>query len=258
MKKELLLLAPVLMMLLTGCMTVTGGNVSIKNGEESDATVKKEIKLPGFNEIEASQGIKVIVTQGKYQGKVMVATTPTAEEYLKVIVEKGILKVYYETQSVKVVNIKGPSIINITIPQIKEGRISSGASLTIKDKFVSDNKMEFNLSSGSSLKIDNLSCNELELDTSSGSEATVQNLNGNLDADSSSGSSINVNGIEGGNVEISASSGSGIYLKSIFSASIAAEASSGGSVTLSGKTGNLSKNTSSGGRVNANDLKITK
>lgn len=241
-------------MILTGCITAISGNVSVNNGNDSDATVKKEIKLGSFNEIEVSQGIKVIVTQGKYQGKVSVATTPSAEEYLIVKVEKGMLKAYYDTSSAKVKKIKGPSIINMTVPELEEANLSSGANLLLNGSFNSTKKMEFDMSSGSYLKIENLTCGELSINSSSGSNATIVNFKGDLDADSSSGSSISVKEATGGVITVDASSGSSISLRSNKSDEIRASASSGASISLSGRTEKLSKTASSGGRVNTSDL----
>ena len=255
MKKGILLLAPVVaIILMTGCFTVTSGNVSVNNGKESDATVKKEIKVGSFNEIEASQGISVIVSQGQYPGKVSIATTPSAENYLCVKVDQGKLKAYYDNKSMSGKKIKGPSIITVTIPQLDEADLSSGAYLKLKGDFKSNCKMEFDLSSGSSLTIDDLTCSTLSLETSSGSNATVVNFKGNLDADSSSGSSISIKEASGDIMTVDASSGSSITLKSNQSDEIRASASSGGSISLSGRTVKISKHASSGGSVNTSGL----
>lgn len=254
MKKRLMLLVPLTLMLLTGCFTVTSGNVSVNNGKDSDATVKKEIKISSFNEIEASQGIKVIVSQGQFTGTVSVATTPSAEKYLCIKAEGGTLKAYYDNKSMAGQKIKGPSIITVVIPELSEADLSSGASMLLKGSFNSNQKMEFDLSSGSNLKIDDLNCGCLSIDTSSGASATVVNLVGNLNADSSSGSSISIKEARGGVFTVDASSGSSISLNSNQSDEIRASASSGASVSLSGRTVKLSKQASSGGSVSTSGL----
>lgn len=251
MKAKLLSSLALMGLMLTSCFTVTSGNVN--NGKDSDATVKKEISLSKFDEIHASQGIKVIVNQGKYPGKVAVATTPSAEKFLKVTVSDGTLNAYYDNKTM-VGNIKGPSIITVTIPELEEADLSSGAFIEVKGAFNSSNQMEFDLSSGSALNIENLTCAKLSIDTSSGASATVHSLNGNLKADASSGSSISVKTVEGGYLEFGASSGASISAKSVKSSSIKANASSGGSISLSGKTDRLDKSTSSGGSVNTSGL----
>ena len=241
-------------MLLTGCISAISGNVSISNGKDSDASVKKEIKVPAFNEIQASQGIKVIVAQGRFPGTVDVATTPSAAEFLQVKVSEGTLKLYYDFPAKANKKLKAPSIVTVTIPQLKEADLSSGAYLKLKGNFSYDSKMEFDLSSGAVLSIENLTCRLLSLDTSSGSNVTVENLTGDLDADSSSGSSISVKEAFGGVFTVDASSGSDISLKSNKSEEIRANASSGASISLSGRSERLSKQTSSGGSVNASNL----
>ena len=241
--------------LLTSCFTATG--ININNGKDSDATVKKVVKTAYFNEIQATQGIKVIVSQGEFPGNVSIATTPSAEEYLQVKVSDGKLKIYYDNKNAKG-TIKGPSIITVTVPELEEANLSSGAYLLLKDAFTTTNKMEFDLSSGSDLRIENLSCPNLSIETSSGSSADVENFKGNLDADSSSGSSINIASAEGGDFEFDASSGSSISAYSVKSSSINAMASSGASVTLTGKTNRLIEKTSSGGSVMTTKLSYHK
>lgn len=254
MKKTVLFSFGIIAMMLTSCISAIGGNVSVNNGKDSDATVKKEIKLGSFNEIEAAQGIKVVVSQGKYPGKVSVATTPSAEEYLQVKVEENTLKVYYDNNSKGDRKIKGPSIITVTLPELEDVDLSSGAYFLMKGAFNSEIKMEFDLSSGSSLNIENLTCQNLSIDSSSGASANLACFKGNLEADSSSGSAINVAKADGGAFDFSASSGSSINANSINVSSIKASASSGASINLNGKTEKLSKTTSSGGSVNTTGL----
>lgn len=258
MKTKLLSGLALISMMLTGCITATSGNVSVNNGKDSEATIKKEIRVASFNEIEASQGIKVIVSQGQYAGKVSVATTPSAEKYLCVRVDNGTLKAYYDNKSMTGKKIKGPSIITVTLPELDEVDLSSGAYLLLKGSFKSNSKMDFDLSSGSAINIENLSCISLSIDTSSGANATVQKLNGDLDADSSSGSSISVKEAAGRILSVEASSGSSITLRSNNSEKIEASASSGASITLSGSTGRLNKESSSGGSVSTSDLSYSK
>lgn len=258
MKTTILSGLALITVMLTGCITATSGNVSVKNGQDSDASVKKEIKTAAFNEIEVSQGIKVIVTQGKFPGKISVATTPSAEKHLCVKIENRTLKAFYDNASKVGKTIKGPSIINVTIPELKEANLSSGAYLKLKDSFTSTINMEFDLSSGSNLNIENLSCTNLSLDTSSGSNATVVNFKGNLDAESSSGSSISIKEASGGIFTVDASSGSSISLRSNKSDEIRASASSGASIKLSGRTERLSRRASSGGSVDASNLTNSK
>lgn len=251
MKTRLLSCIALMGLMLSGCLTVTSGNIN--NGKDSDATVKKQISLPVFNEISAAQGIKVIVNQGPYSGQVAVATTPSAEKYLKVTSDGGTLSVRYDNNKIKE-NIKGPSIITVTIPRLEEADLSSGAYMLVKGSFSSDEKMEFDLSSGATLNIESLTCSKLSIETSSGASASVAALHGSLEADASSGSSIDVDEAMGGDFELSVSSGADIEVNSVQSASIKASASSGGSIKLSGKTDRLSKKASSGGSVKTSKL----
>lgn len=252
MKVKLLPSLVLMGLMLTSCFTVTSGSV-INDSKDSDATVKKEISLSSFDEIQASQGIKVVVNQGQYTGKVSIATTPSAEKYLKVTVSDGKLMAYYDNINMNG-KIKGPSIITVTIPEIEEADLSSGACMHLKGVFNSNCDIMFDLSSGSAIKVENLTCSKLSIDTSSGSSATIESLMGDLKAEASSGSSISVSAVDGDNLKFSASSGASISANSVKSGSIKANASSGGAISLSGKTDSLTKRTSSGGSVNTSGL----
>lgn len=279
MKKKLMVLAPFALMLLTGCFTVVGGNNSIKNGDESDATVKKEIKIGDFNEVEVSQGIKVIYAQGPNTGKASIATTPSAEKYLKVEVKGNVLRVYYDVnQNGKHVNIKGPSIVRVASQDLSEVKVSSGAEFNIKGNFKGKESLAVSLSSGAEFETDyniqcnseinfgvssaascdvaSISCGLLKIDASSGSDVEVKNLSGNLDASSSSGSDIEIDAVSAKTLTLRSSSGSDIDVANISAEKITAKASSGADISLSGKTKTLDQNSSSGGFVRTKGLKV--
>ena len=56
------------------------GGQSVSNGKDSDATVTRRAKIGDFSKIDASQGIRIIFTQGKNPGYADVRTTPSAKE----------------------------------------------------------------------------------------------------------------------------------------------------------------------------------
>ena len=238
-------------LLLTGCTFsgIAGNGVNL-NGNEAQATVKKTVKINDFNEIQASQGIKVIFTQGANNGIAEISTTPSAEKYLKVEVKGNNLCAYYSYNGDKKnVDIKGPSIIKVSSPNLKEVDLTSAANVTIEGNLKVNGEFELDLSSASSFVAGNVTCRNFEADLSSSANATIAAIEGNLEADLSSASSMNIEKFKG-NLDVETSSASSIDINSLMSSSISAEASSGSSINLSGISGgNINASASSGAKI---------
>ncbi len=267
------------LLLLSGCYTVVGGNNSINNGKESDATVKKEIKIGDFNEVSVSQGIKVIFAQDDNTGTASIATTPSAEKYLRVEVKNETLNVYYDVdQNGKKINIKGPSIVRVASQTLSGVKASSGAEFNVKGNFKGSEGLNVSLSSGAEFETDgniqcageiylgvssaasfdakSITCDMLRVDASSGSDVEVKILSGNLEVSASSGSDIEFNAVNAKTVSLRASSGSDIDVDNISADAVSAKASSGADISLSGTTEALDQNSSSGGSVKTKGLKV--
>lgn len=259
MKKMITLATAGLLLTLASCGSVGAGNISVNNGKESDATVKKEIKIADFDEVSAQQGIKIIYSQGPNPGTASVSTTSEAEKYLKITVKNGEMKAFYDTDGMKISNIKikGPTIIRLTSPVLTEVDLSSGAYFKIEGSYSSSKSMEADLSSGSSFEAESIACSKFEADLSSGAAMNVKSLAGSLEMEASSGAVANVSAATNGDVSVKVSSGASVSISDMASGAVSAKASSGGALTLSGKASSFSKKTSSGGSVSASGLKVT-
>lgn len=264
-------------MFLSGCSVngIANSLVSLEGNDEK-ATVNKTVKIDDFNEIEASQGIRVIYVQGPSKGIAEIATTPTAEKYLKVEVKNNTLKAYYaNTEGVRNVKIKGPSIIHVSSPELNEVGLSSAANLSIDGNLNLKGNFELDLSSASSFNAGRVNCRKFDADLSSSAKANIENLIGDLEADTSSASSISVKSMKGDlNAESSsaasikigsikalvisaeASSAASIDIEGIDGGKISTSASSGAKIKLAGKADHLKRHTSSGGAVKCSDLSV--
>ncbi|MDE6638300.1 MAG: DUF2807 domain-containing protein [Muribaculaceae bacterium] len=236
---------------LSGCSIsgIAGNNVSVE-GNDGKATVKKSVNISDFNEIEASQAIKVIYEQSKNTGIAEISTTPSAEKYLKVEVKDKVLKVYYtNTENHKYVKIKGPSIIRVSSPELNEVDLSSAANVTIEGDLKLKGNFELDLSSASSFNARNITCSKLDADLSSSASAQISNLTGNLEADLSSASTISFEKVKG-NVDLECSSAASIDINTLIASTVSAEASSAGSISISGISGgSISSSASSGAKI---------
>lgn len=254
---------------------IANSNVSVISNDGT-TDIKKTVKIGDFNEIEASQAIKIIFVQGENKGIAEISTTSSAEKYLRVEVKDKTLKAYYaNSEGLKNVKIKGPTIIKVSSPVLNEIDLSSAANVTVESDLKMDGNIEIDLSSASSFNAGDIRCQKLDLDFSSSANAYIASLNGNLDADMSSASSIeiaslkgnfyaetssaasiSVNSIASSEISAQASSASSIKLSGITDGIIEASASSGAKIKLSGKAKSLEHNASSGGSVNISGLSI--
>ncbi len=266
-------------LLLSACSIngIANSNVCI-DGNDGEPTVEKTVKITDFNEIEASQAIKVVFVQGPNKGVANISTTPSAEKYLKVEIKDNTLKAYYaNTDNYKNVKIKGPTIIKVSSPELKEVDLSSAANVTIEGDLKLNGEFELDLSSASSFNASKIFCQKLDVGFSSSASANIAELSGNLDANLSSAASIEIAKMKG-NIDAESSSAASITINSIMSSAITAEASSassiklsgisggvinatassGAKIDLSGKANSLSHDASSGAKVNHNNLEIVK
>lgn len=248
-------------LLLSACSIngIANSNVRIE-GNDEECTVKKTVRISDFNEIEASQAIKVIFVQSSNTGVASISTTPSAEKYLKVEVRNKTLKAYYSnTEGNKDVKIKGPSIIRVSSPELYEVDLSSAANVSVEGDLKLNGNFELDLSSASSFNAKKISCKKLDVDLSSSASANIAELDGYLDVDVSSASSITIGKLKG-DLEAEASSAASINVESLISSSVNVESSSAASINLSGISGgNIDAAASSGAKIvlsgNADSLK---
>lgn len=249
-------------------------NVSVSNGKESDATISKTIRISGFDEIYATQGIKVVFTQGQNPGTAKIATTPSAEKYLRVEVKDGTLRAFYNSKKGNV-DIKGPSIIYVSSPTLNEVELSASACLEVTTDLNVGEDLDIDISSAASATLGNVYCNEMDIEASSSARFKCGSVNGNvlkfdlsssatancnsftgenLKIDVSSSAQSNCSSFKGENLMIEASSSAKTKIQNIDCRSIYVDASSLADIILSGKTHNLSHDISSGAKLNTQTL----
>ena len=253
-----------------GCSMSSGSSIHSDNSKE--AKVKKSVKIGSFNKIEASSGIRVIFTQGKESGVARISTTPSAQKYLKVYVNKGKLIARYEGKGN--MNISGQTTVSVIAPDLKDIELSSAARFQANGNLDIRN-LEIDLSSAAKATFNNITATEIEIDTSSSSSVSIEKANVNtfeadalsaskitvskivatkLELDASSAAKINVGYFNGTTLSTESSSGASVNASGITARNVYSEASSGGSITLKGSCEYLKKSSNSGGRINASQL----
>ncbi|WP_276480011.1 head GIN domain-containing protein [Paraflavitalea pollutisoli] len=205
-------------------------------------------KVSGFHSIKVSNGIKVYLTQGAEA----VAVSASKEEYRDKIVtrvENGVLKIYYDQETLKFWKYKNMKGVNpvayVSIDKVDGLDIASGASV-VTDGTIKGDKLDLDVSSGGTFR-GAVTFDGVSVDQSSGAVVNISGTANSLSVDGSSGSAFHGFELVVNNCSADVSSGASIQIT--MNKEMSAEASSGGSVTYKGNGVIRNVKTGSGGAV---------
>lgn len=268
LKALLLAISLTAIMVLPGCLMASNN----KNEKKVETTVS----IPDFSSISASNAIQVIYTQGKATGVANITTTANGNKYLKVEVKSGCLHLYYQNTGNNI-TINGPTIVTVQSPSLKKVDLSSAAKLQVEGNVNQQDLIEFDLSSAAKADLNSINSDNLQANLSSSASLSVKKFNGNninivcssaskaifekvecTDAwlHTSSAAKVTIDKLIGGNLNGDASSGSSIKVNNVDCMQVGADASSGAKIVFGGKCAMLSKEASSGGRVDTSNLSL--
>jgi Putative auto-transporter adhesin, head GIN domain len=202
--------------------------------------------VKGFHAIKVSTGIQLMLNQSTTEAVAVSAPSVEHRNRIKTVVENGVLKIYYDTDSWK--NWKnGDQRLKAYVSAINiDGLdVSAGASISIEGT-VKTNKLDVDASSGAVLK-GNVEANSITIDQSSGSVINLSGTVVDLSVDGSSGSVLHGYDLTADNCDVDTSSGSGVQVT--VNKELSVEASSGGHVNYKGQGVIKNVKTSSGGNV---------
>ncbi len=211
-----------------------------------DKTMSQKRNVASFDKISVSSGIDLYLTQGTPE-EVTVEADPDIIDRIVTEVENGTLKIYMKNRT-NWGNLTWKKVrkVYVTFDDLTKLGASAGSDVYSQNPFKLKD-ISFDCSSGSDLKIDDLTAESVSISTSSGSDASVSGKTVSLWADSSSGSDLNCGKLASKDCEVSASSGSDAIVN--VSGSLKARASSGGDVSYYGNPQYKDINESSGGDV---------
>ena len=202
--------------------------------------VKEERNVSGFEALDVSNGIEVLVNQDAIE-KVIVETDSNIQKILKTEVSGGTLRIYMDEGVFHARVLR----VYVTMKQLKSVETSSGAHVKSENKISSDH-LRMSSSSGSGIKLE-VACDKLEAESSSGSHLDINGSAKLLTADSSSGSGIDASGLVAEKGELSGSSGA--HINAQITKELKANASSGAGITVLGNPAIRDTDSSSGGSV---------
>lgn len=210
----------------------------------------QERKVSAFHAIKVANGIKLYLHQG---GTEAVAVSATKEEYrdkIVTVVENGVLKIFYEQETLKFWKNGGGTrgknpVAYVSVDDLDGLDLSSGASVVV-DGTIKGSQLDLEASSGS-VFTGAIDYTTVDVDQSSGSHVKISGVATTLKMEGSSGSIFSGYEFTVSNCDIDVSSGAGAQIT--MNKEMNAEASSGGYVSYKGNGVIRNVKTSSGGTV---------
>lgn len=206
---------------------ISGGKV-----EKGSGIIKEEARsVSGFTGISISDGIEAQLSPGPF--KVQVKGDDNILPLLETTVKNGVIHVNIkDDQSYQ---IDKALQVFIQVPAIDLIRLSAASRVTGDIKAL--DKLKFDLSSGSRVRLNTVNGKKLEISTTSSSDVTLDQFTGN-------------------ELKIDASSGSSVALSHLKVDSAVIDASSSSDIELSGTSDKIAAELSSGSTLKANQLKV--
>jgi hypothetical protein len=205
--------------------------------------------VSGYHAVKVSTGIKVYLTQGANEAVAVSASKAEYRDKIVTKVENGVLKIYYEEETLKFWKqfaTKGRNpVAYVSVKDIDGLDISSGASVQGEGVITGD-KLSLDASSGATFSGE-VKFNTVDVDQSSGSVVKVSGSSSDLKVDGSSGSVFHGYDLTVSTCNAEVSSGAGVQVT--MNKEMSARASSGGSVSYKGDGVIRNVKTSSGGNV---------
>ncbi len=228
-----------LMLLCFAAFTLAAGSC-IPHIHGNGKVVKEERNVSGFEALDVSNGIEVLVAQDSFE-KVTVEVDENILKMLKTEVSGGKLKIYLEESILHAKSLK----VYVTMKQLKSVETSSGSEVKSTAK-INVEKLKLNSSSGSSITME-VTAIHLSAESSSGSDIKISGAAQDFKGDSSSGSGIHASNLVAEKGNLSASSGSSIHVQ--VTKDVRAHASSGAGINVGGNPEIRDTDSSSGGSV---------
>jgi hypothetical protein len=267
MKKKVSSLAAMILPVIFGMMTPLVTAQSFMTVKGTGPSINKDYKVSGFHGIDVSHGFDVILVQGNSEGLTL-SLQENLIEYITVIVDQGILKIYSD----KNINATQPLKARITFRDISKLDVSGGGDVTAETQ-VNAQKMEIGMSGGGDVTL-NLNSDELNCGISGGGDLKIDGNIKNYDLDLSGGgdvvsvinttASIDCRVSGGGDVRITSKgrtadakidiSGGGDLTMELNADKLKCSLSGGGDASLSGQAADVNINLNGGGDINAHNL----
>ncbi|MGN0086677.1 MAG: GIN domain-containing protein [Alloprevotella sp.] len=240
---------------------VSFGNISCRieiadsEAKQARATGKMvsiEKDLADFHAIEAQQAIQVVYVQQAGPAKVVVQIRESLVPHLDIHVDDGELSIGYK--DLKSVNGNWQTRVTVYAPSVDDFKAASAASIRVEGCLHVADEAELDVSSAAEIYIDSIAARRVEIDASSAASIKLDYIVNSeyVAADASSGASVTLGG-KTVNVSLEASSGADIAADRLQAATGMAAASSGADITSRIHSPQAVRSSSGGNVDNRND-----
>jgi len=212
----------------------------------NDPNAEKRI-VSGFHGINVGTGIKLIISEGSSEDVVVSAAKIEYREKIVTIVEKGILKIYYENKFGAINGNKEKKELKayVSYKTLDELDANTGSQIEI-DGILSATSLVMKVNTGSTVK-GAVKANEVKVDQNTGSVVTLTGQVGKLDVDGDTGSMFKGIDLQTNNCNATATTGAGVYIT--VQKEHYVKANTGGFVKYKGDAGIKEIKTNTGGSV---------
>ncbi len=230
--------------LLAVALLVSTFSIAQKQINDPNAEVRN---VKGFHAIKVSTGIQLILNQSNTEAVAVSATSDEHRDKIKTVVENGVLKIYYDSDSWKFWKYGENKKLKAYVSVVNLDGLDASAGATVKiEGTIKSNKLAVDASSGAVLN-GNVNVTTLKIDQSSGAVINFSGSVNDLTVDGSSGSVLHGYELTAENCNVDLSSGGGVQVT--VNKELSVEASSGGFVNYKGQGVIKDIKTSSGGNV---------
>lgn len=256
MKKNVFLLS-LMAFALFSCATASETIIPSKN------YVIKKVKTDKFDGISAAASIDVVYTQTSGVQDIEVYAPDNLMEYVKIDVEKGILKVKFESKETpdKGLNIRGEhqTVVRVSALAIHALSASSSGDIVLKNGLQTTGLVTLKSSSSGDIEGGDVVCDELVVMASSSGDVALDKVEcKSLETDASSSGDVEMESVACVSLDIDVSSSGGLEINHLKAETVEADASSAGEIKLAGTCRSARFGSSSSGDIEAEDLKADK
>jgi putative autotransporter adhesin-like protein len=212
----------------------------------NDPNAEKRI-VSGFHGINVGTGIKLIISEGSSEDVVVSAAKIEYREKIVTIVEKGILKIYYENKFGAINSNKEKKELKayVSYKTLDELNANTGSQIEV-DGILNATSLVMKVNTGSTVK-GAVKADELKVDQNTGSVVTLTGQVGKLDVDGDTGSMFKGIDLQTNNCNVTATTGAGVYIT--VQKELYVKANTGGFVKYKGDAGIKEIKTNTGGSV---------
>lgn len=205
--------------------------------------VEQNRNLGSFDEVKASRGMNVYITQGDIE-KVVVEADENLLDAIETKIERNTLVVTTSKNIRKSTSKK----VFVTVSEINGITSTAGSNVYSENQLKAKN-LELSTSAGSNMRLD-VDAGKLNVSASSGSNIKLEGHSKEFAGKASSGSNIKAEDLTVDECEARASSGANIWIN--VREKLDGHASSGGNIFYSGNPKSMNTESSSGGNVRKN------